>query len=133
MAQQTIEAATKAETDPETTGDSENPTAIARAIFDCCVGRHSQTLRDAGGTITQTCTTPVKIFDVLVTAEFAETPRVVHSKSLAQYGIEELSFWGIETTDDGKQVTTFSAEYEGEMYGLEIVVSGNDGSNGEEN
>ena len=121
MAQQATEDGS---TGIETSG--EGTTATARKILDCCVGRHDETLREVGGTIVSVGEPVGTIFDVIVDVEFAENPRVVDSKSLGQYGIDELGFHGIDPLDDGGRITTFSAEYGGQLFGLRIIVTGDE-------
>lgn len=96
--------------------------AVGRKLFDCCVGRPTETLREAGGTLAFVGEPTMTVFDVIVEATFPETPRVVNSKSLDRYDIDELGFHEIRPGENGGSVTTISAEYEGDLYGLRIVV-----------
>lgn len=123
MAPKTATEDGSAGTGIKTNGSDGGATSVVRKVLDCCVGHHDQSLRDTSGTITSTITDPARVFDVIVYVDFDEKPRVIPAVSLGQYDIEELGFWGIETTKNGNQIITFSFEYEGEMYGIGIIVT----------
>ena len=136
MGQQTAKASNGGVHSGETISGQNNSrskslSGAGRKLFNCCVGRLGETLREAGGTLVFVGEPSGTVFDVVVDAEFPETPRVVDSKSLGQYDVDELGFHGIRPREDGGSVTTFSAEYGGVLYGLRIIVPGEGESEGD--
>lgn len=89
-------------------------------LLNCMMGRHDECVDDIDAEIVEIVDNPAMEFDVEVEVKCAGPIRVVDSRSLGQYDVENVQFHSLEPVEDG-MVMSVSAEYYNDEYGFSIM------------